>query len=384
MPAETVSPERLTELAAAMVAIPSVNPFGGSEGGAEADLAAFVAGRLADIGAVVDVREVASGRQNVYARLAGDGQGKTLMFAGHLDTVGVEGYADPFSPRLSGGKLFGRGACDMKGGLAAIIEAATVLAAAGAPRGGEVIVAALCDEEFAMLGSRAVGREGPHADMAIVAEPTGLIVCPAHKGQLGVVIRTLGRSAHSSMPELGENAIDSMARVLERLRSYDAVLRAAPPHPLCGRARFNVGVIAGGTVASIVPASCQVEVDRRTLPGETYHGVTAEIEAHLAPLREEGVRFEVEGPTWDIPPLDVSVDSTVVRLAGAAHEAATGSVARIDAFPAATDAPNLGCPAVVYGPGDLAVAHSADEWVEVEELATAARTYVEAALHLGD
>jgi acetylornithine deacetylase/succinyl-diaminopimelate desuccinylase-like protein len=378
--APSIDADRLVALATELVATPSVNPFGSVASSGEAACGAILAERLRAAGAAVQIEEIAPGRTNVFGHIAGRSAGPVLMLAGHTDTVGVEGYVDPFTPVVAGGRLRGRGSCDMKGGLAAIVEAVTTVAGTGGPQ-SDVVVAALCDEEYEMLGSRAVASGGPGADMAIVAEPTSLAICPAHKGQLGVLIRTAGHAVHSSRPELGVNAIDEMTDVLVRLRAYDAVLREAPAHALCGNARFNVGVITGGTIASIVPSVCEVELDRRTLPGETFDSVVAELEALLEPLGDRGI--EITGPTWDIPWLDTPVDAAIVDLAAAAHLAATGENATVEAFPAATDAPNLGCPAVVYGPGDLAVAHSLDESIAIDQLTAAAATYVSAMLDVG-
>ena len=376
--APPVDAGRIARTLAEMVAIPSVNPFGtGNDAGGEAALGAYVAAWLADHGCDVTVCEVAAGRPNVIARIAG-GPGRSIMLAGHLDTVGVEGYPEPFEPRVIDGRLHGRGSADMKGGLAAILEVAAALADAGRVPDGDVVIAAICDEEFEMIGSRRIGRDGPACDFGVVAEPTSLAVCPAHKGQLGLVLRTLGRAAHSSRPELGTNAIRQMMRAVDALETYADALMARDPHPLCGHPTYNPGVISGGTVASVVPASCELEIDRRTLPGERFEDVIAEIDALLGPLAaaDAEFRYEVSGPTWDIAGLDVPIDSEPVSRLARAHSAVSGEPPQIEAFPAATDAPNLGFPAVVYGPGALDQAHSTDEFIDLDEVVVAAQVYV--------
>jgi acetylornithine deacetylase len=304
------------------------------------------------------------------------------MLAGHLDTVVVDGYPDAFSARVEDGRVYGRGSCDMKGGLAAFLEVVDVLAASGTRPRGDLLVAGIMDEEYGTLGSLHIREHGPTADFGIVAEPSSLTLCPAHRGQVGVVVRTFGKAAHSSRPELGDNAILRMVQAIEALEPYAEQLQSEEPHPLCGHGSFNLGVIHGGTIASVVPDACEMELDRRVLPGESYNQVEGEIDALLAPVAaaDSGFRYELSGPTWYLPPLDVPVDSPIVRLVSRAHEAVTGDMPPVAAFPAATDAPNLGMPAVVYGPGSMNQAHTTDEYTTVSEIVTAAKVYLEAVL----
>jgi len=347
-------------------------------------MAEFLGNRLSDLGLEIGTREVVPGRPNVWGVLAGRGEGPSLMLCGHLDTVGVEGYADPFSAELRDGRVHGRGSCDMKGALAAYLEVARVVRAAGPPLAGDLIICGLADEEHRMIGSRAFGGHGPGADCAIIGEPSDLAICRAHKGQVAFLIRAFGEAVHSSRPELGVNAIDAMARVIEALRDYTTALGTREAHPLCGHACAGPGVIRGGTEVSTVPDLCELEVDRRTLPGESCDDVLGEYRAMLDALAcsSPEARFEIAGPTLDIRPLDTPADSPVVRAVARARERILGDAGTIGAFVGGTDAPNLGIPTVVFGPGSVAQAHSTNEFVAVDDVVAAARVYLTSALEL--
>jgi acetylornithine deacetylase len=376
-----VDPERAIGYLADMVRIPSVNPFGEppGDGRGEAELAVYFADALSTNGWQVESTDAAPARPNVWATRAGPGKGLSLGLVGHLDTVGVVGYEAPFTAEMSGGRLHGRGASDMKAGLAAFLEVAAVVTAIGADLNGDLIIAAVIDEEHAMLGSRRFGTSGPHLDCAIVGEPTDLAVCPAHLGQFAVQVETLGRAVHTSAPLAGVNAVEKMADVIGALIGYREELHARPGHPLCGGGTVTATVIRGGDVASLVPDRCTLEVDRRIVPGETGADVLAELRNHLARVADIDPDFvyELGPPTWDLAPLDTPVAEPVVQalLASAAE---MGLRATPVAFPAATDAPNLGVPAVVCGPGSITQAHTLDEYVEVEQVAAAVHLYLRA------
>lgn len=376
-----VDRERVIADLLAMVAIPSVNPFDAPAlpGEAEDPLADWYADALRAAGLTVEIHDVAPGRRNVVGRLAGSGSGPSVMLAGHLDTVGVDGYADAFSPRRAGGRVHGRGACDMKAALAAFVEVARILGSAGVRPPGDLVVAAICDEEHGMIGSRALGGD-TGADVAIVGEPTSLQVCPAHKGQVCVVVRTHGIAVHSSRPELGHNAIVDMARVVDALGAYSDELATRPPHPLCGLPRVNAGVIRGGTIASTVPDRCDLEIDRRTLPGETADQVLADLSAVVDRVAA-GMSWELVGPTLVCDPLDTPVVEPVVAAVLAAVSAEWPGAGDLPvAFPAATDAPNLGIPAVICGPGSLEQAHTVDEYVDEDQVVAAVGVYLRAVM----
>lgn len=357
----------------ALVRTPSVNPYDGPLGpglgeGAVADLLLAL---MAEIGLETGRAEAAPGRPNVWGRLRGAGGGPTLMLAGHMDTVGTEGCAgDPFAARIEGGRLHGRGAVDMKGALAAMLETARL--AARARFAGDLLLMFVADEEHLMLGSAAAGRSGPHADFVVVGEPTGLAVAAAHKGQSVFPFAVEGRAAHSSRPEFGASAILGAARLALAVEAHDRALAAWPPHPLLGTARATATLIEGGESHSAVPARALLRVDRRTLPGEAPEALRAEM---LALAAAAGLPVSLGPPSPVSAALETPEEHPLVRAALAAA-ADIGAPARPVAFPGGTDAPNFGAPAVICGPGDLAQAHAADEWIETEAMTGAARLWL--------
>ena len=269
-----LSSSSLTELAAELVRIDSVNPDLVPGGAGEGELARFVAEWLADAGLEVEVEEVAPGRPNVVGRARGTGGGPTLLLNAHMDTVGYEGMEAPLEPRVENGRLYGRGAYDMKGSLAAIMVAGAE--AVRASLRGDVLVAAVADEEVYSIGAEAVAR-GCRADAAIVAEPTELRVVVAHKGFVWMEVETTGRAAHGSRPDLGEDAIVAMGHVLTGLGALAETLLANPSHPLLGSGSVHASVIRGGVELSTYPESCVLALERRTVPGETVELVEAQI-----------------------------------------------------------------------------------------------------------
>lgn len=391
-----VDRQRLIERTVELIRLPSVNPFGGpmSEINGERAVVDWLADHLDRLGFDPVVAEAAPGRPNIVGIGPGGGgsgddgtgrNGTVLALAGHTDTVGIAGCDDPFGATVSNGRIHGRGACDMKGALACFIEVAEVLARRREPLTGRLMIIGLADEEHEMIGSRMMGSGGPPADQIIIGEPTELLVCTAHKGQLAFPIRTTGRAVHSSLAHQGVNAIDHMMEIVELLGRYRDDLAAAEPHPLCGLATVNAGVIHGGEIASMVPDRCELEVDRRILPGETSAAVLAEIRSRIEQLAtgRPSFEWEVGPPIIDAAPLDTDRDQPIVA---AAARAVTG---RSDpgswspqAFSGATDAPNLGAPAVIWGPGSLAQAHTIDEWVAIDQLVTATHLYLDTALDL--
>jgi len=378
--------DRVVERTQEMVRIPSVNPFqsdtlGATEG--EGEIAAWLGGHLGRLGFDPQQSDVASDRPNVWGT-SGGGDGAVIALVGHLDTVGVGGYVgDPFSGDLRDGRVHGRGTCDMKGALACFLEVAEVLAQKRTVLNGRLMIAGIADEEAAMLGSAAFGAHGPTPDMAIVGEPTELAICTAHLGQYAVPIRTFGRAVHSSIASQGVNAIEHMVRVVASLGDYQRWLDENTGHALCGSGSVNAGVIRGGEMVSIVPDWCELEVDRRVAPGETSDGVRAELIAILEALETEvdDFRWELGEPLVDAAPLDTPPSAEVVRAAqGAAR--VRGCDDALVAFPGATDAPNLGVPSIIWGPGSLEQAHTIDEYVEVAQLEAAAHLYLDAVLSI--
>jgi acetylornithine deacetylase/succinyl-diaminopimelate desuccinylase-like protein len=288
-----------------------------------------------------------------------------VLLAPHLDTVGFPALDELLQPRISGGRLRGRGACDTKGCVAAMFSALTAIARSGRrPGETEIRFIGLVDEENGQLGSRFYATHGRPADLAIVGEPTRLEVVSAHKGDVWLELRTRGRSAHGATPHLGINAVHRMAQAVHTLETtYAAALRRRR-HPLLGHATINVGSIRGGTQPNIVPEECVISIDRRTLPGETEASVKREIRAAL---RAAGVQAAFHPlrlapcPALETDPAHPLVQSL---LRAAKRTRTTGVHYFCDAAPLAAG----GTPSVVFGPGDIRQAHTRDEWISLASL----------------
>jgi acetylornithine deacetylase len=389
-PGRSVPPsaDRLTRDLCAFISIPSVNPVddAAEPGCRELEMADALQARLVELGLESGRSLPVKDRPNVWGRLKGTGGGPSVMLAAHLDTVGAEGYPDAFSGRVSCGRVYGRGACDMKAAIACYLEVIRLLQEEGIRLKGDLFIAGICDEEHLMIGSKHMGAHGPVADFGIIGEPTSLKICPAHKGQIGLIITTHGKAVHSSMPEKGINAIAHMARVIACLSDYDEKLRSrSETHPLCGTGRFSMNVIRGGSAVSAIADKCVMEVDRRTLPGETLDQVLMDYRAQIDPLLDQlpGFKYEISGPTLDVAALDTSLTSPLVQSMQAAVEAVLGTPATISAFPGGTDAPNLGFACVVCGPGNLEQAHSTNEFVEIDQMVKATEIYLRTIIGLG-
>jgi acetylornithine deacetylase/succinyl-diaminopimelate desuccinylase-like protein len=363
-----LSSSSLTELAAELVAIDSVNPELVPGGAGEGELARFVAGWLTDAGLEVEVEEVAPGRPNVVGRARGSGGGDTLLLNAHMDTVGYEGMEAPLEPRVENGRLYGRGAYDMKGSLAAIMVAGAEAAQAGLR--GDVLVAAVVDEEVFSIGAEAAARRYP-AHAAIVAEPTELRLVVAHKGFVWMEIETKGRAAHGSRPDLGKDAIVGMGGVLTGLGALAEALLDNPLHPLLGNGSVHASLISGGVELSTYPESCVLSLERRTVPGETIELVEGQVReiADGAEVRTTFVRepFEVRE--------DEPVVQAVLRHAGGPEVVGAPFWADSAVFAAA------GIPTVVFGPGGEG-AHAQVEWVDLAELERCKDVYVAVAREL--
>lgn len=361
-------------LTQALVSIPSVNPSLEAGGAGEGEVARQASEWLREWGFETRITEVRPGRPNVVAVL-GEGA-RTLLLNGHLDTVGVSGMTvPPFEAVSRDGRILGRGAADMKSGLAVVLATARAWARDTGP--GRLVVALTCDEEHASAGMRhLVEEEGVRADAAVVTEPTSLAVMPAHKGFAWVEVTVRGKAAHGSRPEVGVDAVRHAAAFLQELDVLEVSLRQAEPHPLLGRGSFHVGTVAGGTAWSVYPDRCSVGLERRTLPGEPLDGFLTEVEGALERARrripglEASVRLDLVRPPSDVSPSHPLVQG----ILGAVE--AEGVQPRVEGMTAWVDAAYLngaGIPAVCFGPGSIAQAHSADEWVAEEEIRMAAR-----------
>jgi acetylornithine deacetylase len=352
-----------------LVAIDSINPslLPGARG--EAEAARRIASELEAIGLRVETTDAAPGRPNVVGVLEGRAPGRSLMFCGHTDTVGVTGMPRPFAAEIRDGRLYGRGAQDMKGGVAAMIGAVRLLAEAGGLARGRVIVAAVVDEEHASIGAEALVARW-RADAAVVTEPTGLDVAVAHKGFQWVALETRGRAAHGSRPLDGRDAILRMGRVLARLEALDRDLQQRPPHALLGTASLHASLIEGGHELSSYPARAALQYERRTLPGEPADIARVEANAILADLRRDDPEFEAEARfVFGRDAYEIDAGSQLPALLIDAAKAA-GCRASIAGMTFWTDAAILGAagiPSVLFGPGGAGL-HSIEEYVIIDDV----------------
>jgi acetylornithine deacetylase len=345
---------QVAELTAALVAIDSVNPALVPGGAGEAEIAAFVARWCEHAGLEVELDEPAPGRPSVIATARGSGGGRSLMLNAHTDTVGADGTAPP---RVDGHRLYGRGAFDMKGSLAACLVATA--AAAQRDLAGDVILTAVSDEEHASLGTASV-LQSHRADGCIVTEPTGLRPCIAHKGFVWAEIETQGRAAHGSRPELGADAIARMGPVLTALTELSERLKQRP-HPLLGPPSVHASLISGGQELSSYPERCVLAIERRTLPGESDEAIRRELEALGGTLTMGLTR----------PPFEAH-DEELIRLVST--EQPIADPAWMDSALTAA----AGIPTIVFGPAG-AGAHAAEEWVDLESVVRCAETLLDAA-----
>ena len=358
---------RTEQLLAELIALPSVNPAflpPRHPHAGEKSVAEFLAATAARTGLDVEFQKVLPARANIIARLTPRGKIKqTILLAPHLDTVGADGTQ--FIPQRKNGRLHGRGACDTKGSVTAMLGALCELAKAKSrPLETEIIFAGLIDEEHAQAGSRALVGNGFKANLAIVGEPTKLQVVTAHKGCLWLQLETRGRAAHGATPHLGKNAVHEMARVVCALETDYATQLTTKKHRLLGAGTVNVGKISGGTQPNIVPESCAVAIDRRTLPGETEAAVRREI---AALLRAKNLSAKISS-TKLAPALPLETDSKLPLVQKYLRAANQKKPVGVNYFCDAAVLSAGGIPSVVFGPGDIAQAHTADEWISLAEL----------------
>jgi acetylornithine deacetylase len=363
-----------------LVKIESINPELVAGGSGEARIARYVADFLRSAGLKTRVQKLGRNRANAVGVLRGRGEARSLMLNGHLDTVGVAGMEAPFSARVENGRLYGRGAQDMKGGIAAALVAAASLAGESRLR-GDLVVAAVADEEHQSLGTRALLHE-IKTDAAIVMEPTGLEVATAHKGFAWAELETLGNAAHGSRPRDGVDAIAMMGRVLGGIESLQTKLEAAPEHPLLGSGSVHASIISGGQELSSYPAHCRLSVERRLLPGEdasTFEHELGEIVSHLSRQDRKCNARTVMG--YSALALETARECPIAQtLLGCARKI-VGTPAKFGAQSFWTDAALLneaGIASVLFGPGGEGL-HSTVEYVRLEDVALCAETLVECA-----
>jgi acetylornithine deacetylase ArgE len=363
-----------TRLLGDLVALPSVNPMGRPLQGPEVyehRVTAYLENFFRDLGVPYERQTVAPLRDNIVARYESPGARRTLLFEAHQDTVPTDNMTiDPFGAKVENGRLYGRGACDIKGGMAAMLGAFARLVRERPSGAASVVMACSVDEEHTATGVRALVELDLRADLAVVAEPTLMQIVIAHKGPVRWQVHTPGRSCHSSSPELGVNAIYRMGRLLVAIEQYAESLRTGKGDPLLGPPTLSVGRIDGGTSVNTVPDRCRIEVDRRLIPGEDPQAAQGQFIAYLKERAGIDFPFECESPWLHAPALSPSGSEELVRRLGTVLDQVRGGH-RVVAVPYGTDAGTIaaaGIPAIVFGPGDIARAHTCDEWVPLDEV----------------
>ena len=370
MNVEAIAPGDARSLARALVRIDSRNPRLSPGGPGEAACVALLRHILDGWGFQTEVHDAAPGRPNLIARIGEARGGRALMLSGHIDVVGIDGMKhEPFAGEERADRLYGRGAADMKGGVAALCAGAWRAAHEALP--GEIVVAITADEEYESIGTRAMLERGVRADAAIVGEPTCLEVMPAHRGFVWIEVVVQGRAAHGSRWDVGVDAIRHAGLLLAELDRLDAEELAQRTHPLLGRASLHASTIEGGIGMSTYPDRCVLRLERRTLPGETDGDVVGEVRSACESVRGRRTEF-----TADVTLLtsqgtsDVSTDAPVVRaLQDALREC--GERADVSGMSAWTDAALLnsaGIPTICFGPGDISLAHAAEEYIPLPEI----------------
>jgi acetylornithine deacetylase len=372
----------VAEVAAQLVAIESINPDVVAGGSGELGVARFVAEWCERTGLETTLAELRPGRANVVAVARGSGGGRSLMLNAHLDTVGVAGMTDPFAPRLEDGRLYGRGAQDMKGSLAACMLATAEASRRGLR--GDVILTAVADEEFASIGTEAVAA-GLRADAAIVTEPTEMRIAIAHRGFVHLEVEVHGRAAHGSRPDLGIDAIAKAGRVLVGIEELDTRLRAAAGHPYLGTGSVHASLIEGGQEFSSYPARCLLQAERRTIPGETRDLAESELREIVACAGEGDPDFSADvRASISREPFEVSPDAEIVEAVRRHATSVLGTTPETVGVPFWADSALLadaGIPTVLFGPSGEGL-HSEVEWVDIASLERCAEIYAAVAAEL--
>jgi acetylornithine deacetylase len=372
----------VAELAAQLVTIESINPDVVAGGSGELELARFVTQWCERAGLETALVELRPARANVVAVARGSGAGRSLLLNAHLDTVGVTGMTDPFEPRLEGGRLYGRGAQDMKGSLAACMLAAAEAGRRGLR--GDVILTAVADEEFASIGTEAIAAS-VRADAAIVTEPTEMRVAVAHRGFVHLEVEVHGRAAHGSRPDLGVDAIAKAGRVLVGIEQLDARLRSGSTHARLGTGSVHASLIEGGQEFSSYPARCLLQAERRTVPGESRELAERELREIVEAARRGDPDFsaDVRAPIWR-DPFEIGEDAEIVDVVRRTATRVLGTPPPIAGVPFWADSALLagaGMPTVLFGPTGDGL-HSAVEWVDVASLEKCVEIYLGVAAEL--
>lgn len=379
----TIDKPYLTKLTQELVQINSTNPSLTPDGKGEAEIGTYVAKKLKEFGLEVTASEIAPGRVNVVGVLKGSGGGRSLLLNAHMDTVGVEGMTiDPFGGELRDGRVYGRGAQDMKGSLAAMIAAAKAIVDAGIHLHGDLLITGVADEEYSSIGTEALVKQYK-ADGAIVTEPTDMHICRAHRGFIWFEVETIGRAAHGSRYNEGIDANMRMGRFLAELEKLEQELLQRKGHELAGPPSLHAALIQGGTEISKYAERCKLTIERRTVPGETVEGATAELQGIIDRLAQQDSTFKatVKATFWR-EPFEVRKDAEIVQILDKVlderlghHPEHTGQTFWTDAALIA----DAGTETVLLGPTGYGL-HSAEEWVEMDSVVDLAYVLAETAI----
>jgi acetylornithine deacetylase len=373
------SDRQVLELLQKLVQCESINPSLDKTGSGEAMVAALLSDFCKTRNIAYELQPVADNRANFLATVPGRNPDQRVIFVAHMDTVPVHNWAsDPYSGRVEDGRLHGRGSCDTKGSLSAMITALSTLTPRQA--NATIVVSGSVDEEFRKAGARAIAQSGIRYDAAVIGEPTDLELVVAHKGSVRWQIEVVGRPSHTSKPHLGVNAINGMAKVILALQAHNAEL-ANRAHPLVGPPTLTVSLIEGGLEVTTVPPLCRIWVDRRLIPGERPKQAIEEVEKILQGLRAQDSTLEVKSlpAPWEDPPPDSAENAHVAAIAAKACSKVAGT-GKFTGVPYGTDASQLslgGIPCIIVGPGSIDHAHTNKEFVPIDQLQKAVELYRE-------
>ena len=373
----------LIETLQKMVRINSVNPSLTPDGKGEAELGAFVAEELEKLGLETKYHELEPTRVNTVGVLKGSGGGRSLLLNAHMDTVGVEGMtSDPFGAQIKDGRLYGRGSQDMKASLAAMMAVAKAFVDAGITLEGDLLITGVADEEYASIGTEAL-IEAYSADAVIVTEPTDMQICRAHRGFIWYDIETIGRAAHGSRYAEGIDANMRMGRFLGQLEKLEQELLTRPGHPLTGPPSLHAARLRGGKEVSIYAASCTLQMERRTAPGETQDQATSELQAIIDRLSAADETFKATvKPTFRREPFVIEKDAKIVQILEGALQNRLGHKPAHRGQTFWTDAAlfaEAGMETVLIGPTGYGL-HSAEEWVDIQSTIDLAYVLAETAI----
>lgn len=374
-------------IASNMVKIPSYSLLENSE----SEVAAYIHELLRSEGIRSELKEVEPGRTNIIAVLKGTGGGRSLMLCGHMDTVPAYGMSDPFSGRVEAGKLYGRGSCDMKGPLAAMLAALIGIKRAGIPLKGDLVFAGVIDEEQTGKGVEYLAKNGPFVDGAVIGEPTDMRLALGHKGLEWLKIDVFGKKVHGGNMDKGINAIAMASKLIERIYGQYTPELKRRKHPVLGHPTINIGKIEGGDQPSTVPGICTIEVDRRWIPEESLDQVYAELSAMISELHHQDPNFNAELKSYFstddlLPHKPFFTEESDPLVQSTDHALQLYQYPKIEhtVFPAWSDAGILAAytaaKCIIMGPGNLTLAHTSEEYIETQSLEQATKIYGHLAL----